>query len=209
MAEGTERAEERGQPKPRGLQGLDGTDLNAAYRPRRVPITGHDANGNKREWELGAGAPTDVMMAYWVMEPRESALKRAQDRLAEDATPEQRRAAAAAAWTAHKEELLELAARLFKASYPDRGLAALRAEVAAYFDYDAQRALLDFFTVLRSAGWPWPQAGQPSATAAGAPSARSERGTEETAHQPGTATAKTRSKSAKRRQRNRATRMTS
>lgn len=192
---------------PQGLQGLDGTDLNAAYRPRRVPITGHDAQGNKREWELAGGAPTDVMMAYWVMEPRESALKRAQDRLAETATPEERRAAAAAAWATHQEELLELAARLFKASYPARPLAELRAEVAAFFDYDAQRALLDFFTVLRSAGWPWPQAGQPSATAAGGNNARpSARGAEGTARQPGTVTAKTPSK---RRRRNRGMRTTS
>lgn len=194
-----------------GLQGLDGTDLNAAYRPRRVPIIGYDAQGTRREWELAGGAPTDVMMAYWVMEPRDAALKRAQDRLPEDATPEDRRAAAAGAWAAHREELLELAARVFKASYPDRGLAELRAEVAAFFDYDAQRALLDFFTVLRSAGWPWPQAGQPSATAAGEQSAQSGRGTEGMAarQQPqatGTATVKTPSK---RRRRGRGTRMTS
>jgi len=180
-----ERAEQR---VPQGLQGLDGMDLNAAYRPRRVPITGHDAQGTRREWELGGGAPTDVMMAYWVMEPRESALKRAQDRLQEDATPEARRAAAASAWEAHREELLELVARLFKASYPERSLADLRTEIAAFFDYDAQRALLDFFTVLRSAGWPWPQGGQPSATAAGAKSAPGS-GTEGTAPT-GPATAK-------------------
>lgn len=202
-------AEKTVQPQgPQGLQGLDGTDLNAAYRPRRVPITGYDADGNRREWELGAGAPTDVMMAYWVMEPREAALKHAQDRLSEDATPEERRAAAAAAWAAHQEELLELAARLFKASYPARPLAELRAEIAAFFDYDAQRALLDFFTVLRSAGWPWPRGGQPSATAAGANSAPSERGTE--GNHPGMrADGPATAKSAKRRRRNRGTKTTS
>jgi len=198
-------ADAKSQPQgPQGLQGLDGTDLNAAYRPRRVPITGHDADGNRREWELGAGAPTDVMMAYWVMEPRESALKRAQDRLSETATPEERRAAAAGAWAAHQEELLELVARLFKASYPARGLAELRDEIAAFFDYDAQRALLDFFTVLRSAGWPWPRGGQPSATAAGASSAQHGSGTEGTAPSAGPATART----SRKRRRNKA-RMTS